>query len=368
MIQFEHIQKTYKTAPVLQDVSFTIRDGELMAVVGSSGCGKTTLLKMINRLVEPTGGRISIDGEDIQKIDATHLRRQMGYVIQQTGLFVHMTVGDNIGIIPSLQGRPRQEIDRHVEDLLEMVGLEPEEFKNRYPSQLSGGQRQRVGVARAFATDPKIILMDEPFSALDPITRIQLQDELMALQARLKKTIVFVTHDIDEAIRIADRICILHKGYVEQLDTPENILLHPATAHAKRFIGDARIWNFPQYLTAGHVLAEDAVTCSPEAPLAGYRQLQAHALYVTAADGTFCGVVSREKLLSAPQLTARQAMEAACTVDRWDRLSAALDKMDAAGAVRAPVLENGRFCGYISQKSIAAHLFAHQGAAERKPL
>ena len=199
-----------------------------MAFIGESGCGKTTTLKMINRLIKPTGGRILINGDSIETKDIIELRRSMGYVIQQTGLFPHMTVKENIEIIPRSEKRDPKQISQKTGELMEMVGLNPLEYLDRYPTELSGGQQQRVGVARAFATDPEIILMDEPFSALDPITRSGLQDELINLQSQLKKTIVFVTHDMDEAIKIADKICIMKDGSILQYDTPENILKYPA--------------------------------------------------------------------------------------------------------------------------------------------
>lgn len=369
MIRFEHVSKSYKTVPVLRDISFEIADGELVAIIGASGCGKTTLLKMINKLVVPDAGAIHINGADITGLDTTSLRRQMGYVIQQTGLFAHMTVGRNIGIIPSLQKKPRSEISRQIDELLELVGLAPETYRDRYPSQLSGGQQQRVGVARAFATDPDIILMDEPFSALDPITRVQLQEELVALHRKLKKTIVFVTHDINEAIKIADRICILNQGVVEQFDTPENILLHPASEHVKQFIGAGRIWSFPQYLTVGHVLAEDYAACAPDTPLSAFGGRAPHEVYVTLETGELRGIVTHEALKQDANRTAGQAMQTAFTaVARQDRLSAALDVLDAKDLARAPVLDGERLCGYLSQKSIADHLFAHRDERERSLL
>ena len=212
MIEFRNVSKSYKNNQVLQDINFTIYDGEIVVLIGPSGCGKTTTLKMINRLIEPTAGEILINGENIMEKDPIALRRSMGYVIQQTGLFPHMTVRQNIEVIPRLEKRPAQEISRRTMALMEMVGLDPAQYLDRYPIQLSGGQLQRIGVARAFATDPDIILMDEPFSALDPITRSGLQDSLVSLQSKMKKTIVFVTHDMDEAVKIADRICIMYQG------------------------------------------------------------------------------------------------------------------------------------------------------------
>ena len=220
MIEFRNVSKSYKNNQVLQEINLTIYDGEIVVLIGPSGCGKTTTLKMINRLTSPSSGEILINGENILEKDPIALRRSMGYVIQQTGLFPHMTVRQNIEVIPRLEKRPSEEISQRTLKLMEMVDLNPAQYLDRYPIQLSGGQLQRVGVARAFATDPDIILMDEPFSALDPITRAGLQDALVSLQSRMKKTIVFVTHDMDEAVKIADRICIMYQGHILQYDKP----------------------------------------------------------------------------------------------------------------------------------------------------
>ena len=216
MIEFKNITKRYKDTTVLSDISFEIPTGQLVAIIGASGCGKTTSLKMINRLIDPTAGKILIDGEDISQKDVIKLRRNIGYVIQQTGLFPHMTIRENIEIIPHVERIDAKKIKARTYELMDMVGLDVDMFLDRYPNQLSGGQQQRVGVARAFATNPDIILMDEPLSALDPITRSDLQDELVDLQSKFQKTIVFVTHDMDEAIKIADKICIMDKGHIVQ--------------------------------------------------------------------------------------------------------------------------------------------------------
>lgn len=209
MIRFENVTKRYKTQQVLKEINLTIERGKLVTIIGESGCGKTTLLKMINRLIKPSSGFIYINNKKIQSIDEVMLRRNIGYVIQQTGLFPHMTIRENIELIPKLQKVDSEKVIENTRKLMQMVGLNCEEFLERYPTELSGGQQQRVGVARAFANNPDIILMDEPFSALDPMTRSDLQDELVELQSKLKKTIVFVTHDMDEAIKISDMICIM---------------------------------------------------------------------------------------------------------------------------------------------------------------
>ncbi|WP_409968004.1 ABC transporter ATP-binding protein [Bengtsoniella intestinalis] len=264
MIRFEHISKAYKTANVINDISFEIHKGEIVVLIGPSGCGKTTTLKMINKLIKPSGGKIYIDDKDIAQEETIALRRNIGYVIQQTGLFPHMTIRENIDIILKLEGVAPEERDKKTKALLDMVGLDPSVYMDRYPTQLSGGQNQRVGVARAFATNPEIILMDEPFSAVDPITRQQLQDELVNLQAKLKKTIVFVTHDMSEAVKIADRICIMKDGDIVQYDTPENILKNPINDFVSTFVGKNRIWSNPAFIRAQDIMNPNPVTAYQE--------------------------------------------------------------------------------------------------------
>lgn len=261
MIKFENITKKFKDTSVIKNLSFEIEEGKLVAFIGASGCGKTTTLKMINRLIKPTTGHIYIDGEDIATKDVIELRRNMGYVIQQTGLFPHMTIKENIELIPKVQKQDSEKIKARTLELMDMVSLNPEDYLDRYPTELSGGQQQRVGVARAFATDPKIILMDEPFSALDPITRTGLQDELLNLQSKLKKTIVFVTHDMSEAIKIADMICIMDGGNIVQYDTPENILKYPINSFVAEFVGKNRIWTSPEFIKSEDIMIENPVTC-----------------------------------------------------------------------------------------------------------
>lgn len=262
MLEFKKITKVFKNQTVIKDISFTVNKGEFIVIVGQSGCGKTTTLKMINRLISPTSGSIYVDGKNILKEDTIKLRRNMGYVIQQTGLLPHMTVGENIGIIPMLEKWPEAKILERTNELLKMVGMEPKEYIDRYPCELSGGQQQRIGVARAWATNPDIILMDEPFSALDPITRNQLQDELFNLQQEHKKTIVFVTHDMDEALKLGDRICIMKDGNIVQFDSPEEILNNPADDFVKEFIGKNRIWQQPGFIKAKDIMIEEPITTS----------------------------------------------------------------------------------------------------------
>ena len=241
VVAFEHVTKRYggpDASPAVTDLSLTIPAGEVCVLVGPSGCGKTTTMKMVNRLIEPTGGRITIDGEDIMSLPAVELRRRIGYVIQQIGLFPHLTIGDNVAVVPKLlRWKPSRARDR-VDELLNLVGLEPAAYRDRYPNELSGGERQRVGVARALAADPPVMLMDEPFGAVDPIRRDRLQNEFLRLQQQVRKTIIFVTHDVDEAIKMGDRIAILQRGGIlAQYDTPAAILANPASEFVERFVG-----------------------------------------------------------------------------------------------------------------------------------
>lgn len=267
MIEFKGINKIFKNNIVLYDINLKLEEGNIIVFVGPSGCGKTTTVKMINRLIKPTSGQVLINGEDISNKNVIELRRNIGYVIQQTGLFPHMTIKENIGIVAKMQKMNSQEIEAKTRELMEMVGLDYEKFANRYPAELSGGQQQRVGIARALITNPDIILMDEPFSALDPITRSQLQDELLNIQTQFKKTIIFVTHDMDEAIKIADKICIMGKGRIIQYDDPETILKNPANEFVSDFVGKNRIWSSPEYIKIKDIMIENPITCSQEISL-----------------------------------------------------------------------------------------------------
>ncbi|MET9493583.1 betaine/proline/choline family ABC transporter ATP-binding protein [Streptomyces sp. NPDC006552] len=241
MIRFEHVSKRYADGTTaVDDLSFEVNEGELVTLVGPSGCGKTTTMKMVNRLIEPTSGRIFLDGDDISAIDPVQLRRRIGYVIQQVGLFPHKTVLDNTATVPHLLGVKRAKARERAAELLDLVGLDPKTFGDRYPDQLSGGQRQRVGVARALAADPPVLLMDEPFGAVDPVVRDHLQTEFLRLQQTLGKTVLFVTHDIEEAVRLGDRIAVYGQGSIEQFDTPSAVLGAPATPYVADFVGADR--------------------------------------------------------------------------------------------------------------------------------
>lgn len=240
MIRLENVTKRYGETLAVSGLSLEVPDGEVCVLIGPSGCGKTTTLRMINRLIEPTSGRILVGGRDVTSVSPEELRRGLGYAIQSVGLFPHLTVGDNIVTVPKLLGWDRERMDARARELLTLVGLDPDEYPGKYPRQLSGGEAQRVGVARALAADPPVLLMDEPFGAVDPLNRERLQDEFARIQRELRKTVVFVTHDVDEAIRLADRIALMRGGRLQQYDTPEELLDHPANKFVHDFMGADR--------------------------------------------------------------------------------------------------------------------------------
>jgi osmoprotectant transport system ATP-binding protein len=257
MIKLESITKSYGGITAVKDLTLEVKKGECVVLLGPSGCGKTTTLKMINRLIAPTSGRIYVEGQDISTVNPIELRRQIGYVIQRIGLLPHMTISDNIALVPRLKGWPSRTRKKRADELLVMVGLDPETYRDKYPHQLSGGERQRVGVARALAVDPPILLMDEPFGALDPITRVQLQDEFLKLEEQVKKTVVFVTHDMDEAVRLADRIAIMDDGQLHQYATPMEMLRHPADEFVTQFMGGDRFFRQLKLLTVRDVMVRN---------------------------------------------------------------------------------------------------------------
>ncbi|WP_174613447.1 ABC transporter ATP-binding protein [Virgibacillus ihumii] len=241
MIEFKDVKKVYPDGTeALKDFSLTVNDGELVTLIGPSGCGKTTTMKMINRLIEPTAGSIYINDKNINDYNIHELRWNIGYVLQEIALFPHMTIEDNIAVVPEMKKWKRKKIHERSLELLDMVGLDPATFKGRMPSELSGGEQQRIGVIRALAADPDIILMDEPFSALDPISREQLQSDIRDLQRKIKKTIVFVTHDMDEAMALGDKVCLMREGQIVQVDPPQELILNPKTDFVKDFIGERK--------------------------------------------------------------------------------------------------------------------------------
>jgi osmoprotectant transport system ATP-binding protein len=366
MIQFINVSKAYKEHNVIENINLEINKGELVVLIGPSGCGKTTILKMINRLIEPSDGQIKINGTDIEAQDPIELRRNIGYVIQQTGLFIHMTVRENIEIIPRLAKMPVSEIVDRTVKLMETVGL-PEEFLDRYPNHLSGGQQQRVGVARAFAMNPDIILMDEPFSALDPITRSQLQDELVSLQSKLHKTIVFVTHDMDEAVKIADRICILQGGRILQYDTPENILKNPAHGFVSEFVGSKRIWSSPQLIRAKDIMITSPKTTYPYVPMfKGLEKMRidkVDSLIVIDEDNHLLGIVRARSILNSADksLPVETVMTPArVTADTEENIVSLLEKINGLNISNIPVTDrDNRLAGLITNSSLVTTM-SHQ--------
>lgn len=302
MLKFENVSKIFEDGSKgVDSVSFEVQEGEFLVVIGPSGSGKTTTMKMVNRMIPHTSGMISIDGKDITKLNAAKMRRDIGYVIQQIGLFPHYTIEKNIAIVPQLKGWDEEKTKARVRELLELVGLDPEIYASRYPRSLSGGQQQRVGVARALASDPRVILMDEPFGALDPITREQLQEELISLQRKLKKTIIFVTHDMDEALKLGDRIAIMKDGKLLQIDTPEKLLYEPSHGFVEEFIGKHQINQNPELMPIDNVMTSSAVTFllqrSPEKALSLMRQRKITNLIIVDEEDAMLGVVSSYDLV-----------------------------------------------------------------------
>jgi osmoprotectant transport system ATP-binding protein len=297
MIEFKQVSKTYPGSdnPVVNDLSFEVPEGEICVLVGPSGCGKTTSMRMVNRLIEISEGEILIEGEPNTAMSGTQLRRKIGYAIQQIGLFPHRTIADNIGTVPHLLGWNKGRIRDRVDELLELVGLSPGEYRDRYPAELSGGQQQRVGVARALAADPPIMLMDEPFGAVDPITRERLQDEFLRIQEDIKKTIVFVTHDIDEAIKLGNKIAILKQGGVlAQYDTPETILANPNSEFVASFVGTDRILKRLSLVRVGDMRLEPANGEAEDLPRIDGNLSVRDALSEIIGSGSTKGVVERD--------------------------------------------------------------------------
>lgn len=295
MIQFENVHKHYGTVHAVRGINITVQPGEFVILIGPSGCGKTTALKMVNRLIAPTKGRVLVDGRDVAKMRLVTLRRNIGYVIQETGLFPNMTISQNVALVPRLKRWPKAKRNERVDELLHLVGLDPAIYRNRYPRHLSGGQRQRVGVARALAADPPIILMDEPFGATDPITRKQLQRELARIKEKVQKTILFVTHDISEAFLLGDSICLLQDGEVVQHATPEELLRNPASDFVHEFIGDEAVSRQFDYLRMGEVCGTRLPTFPADAQdwqiVSGLKRVGTYVGATIDPDGRLVGLV-----------------------------------------------------------------------------
>ena len=361
MLEFQHVSKTFKNQEVLHDINMEIHDGEFVVLIGPSGCGKTTSLKMINRLIAPSKGQILLNGSDIRNEDVIRLRRNMGYVIQQTGLFPHMNIEDNMEVIAKLEHVEQAQRRARTRELMEMVGLDYAEFSQRYPQELSGGQQQRVGVARAFALDPDIILMDEPFSALDPITRSSLQDQLLQIQENVRKTIVFVTHDMDEAIKIADRICIMHDGNIVQFDTPEEILKYPVNEFVSSFVGKNRIWDSPELIRASDIMIKRVITTYPGVSLVRayeyMRYNKVDTLMVVDHSQMLQGMITAKMIRGQPRdnhLLVRDIMvNPAYCAQEDDNLVDVMQQTRQHDFYNVPVLdEQGKLRGLITRSSL----------------
>ena len=342
--------------------------GKICVLVGPSGCGKTTSLKMVNRLIEPTGGRILIDGRDISKEDPIALRRRIGYVIQQTGLFPHLTIGDNVAVVPRLLGWDDTRRRTRTDELLALVGLDPDVYRSRYPSQLSGGERQRVGVARALAADPPVMLMDEPFGAVDPIVRERLQNEFLRLQEGLAKTILFVTHDIDEAIKLGDLVAVMQVGgKLAQFGPPADILAHPASEFVARFVGADRGLKRLSLIHVGTLPLRPAVTAQAGDDAAEVRRritdaTDPYLLLVDAANRPI-GWVDRNQLPTSGPLSADPAVPMSPLLDHETTAKDALSMLIASGVQAGIVVDReGRVEGTISVADISDQLTAAPGA------
>ena len=374
-VEFRHVTKRYDarakgTPGAVNDLSLTVPAGKICVLVGPSGCGKTTSLKMVNRLIEPTSGQILIDGQDAAKRDLTDLRRSIGYVIQQVGLFPHQTIGENVGTVPRLLGWPKQRIRERSDELLGLVGLDPGRYRGRYPSQLSGGERQRVGVARALAADPPIMLMDEPFGAVDPIVRERLQNEFLRLQEELAKTILFVTHDIDEAIKMGDLVAVMQVGGVlAQFGSPAEILASPASEFVARFVGADRGLKRLSLSRVGDLVPDQVVTVSvgEEARVARDRAKADDFPYVLLVDGDRkpVGWVGDDRLPEAGTVGEELAIPMSPLLNRRTTLKDALSLLlDADVQVGIVVDRRGAVQGVVTVDTIAERMRETAGSSE----
>jgi osmoprotectant transport system ATP-binding protein len=364
MISLRDVTKRFPGAarPAVDRLSLDIQEGQTVVLVGPSGCGKTTTMKMINRLIEPSGGTIEVDGTDVMRQDPVRLRRRIGYVIQSIGLLPHRTVAQNIATVPTLEGWDRARTDARVRELAGMLQLD-EELLPRYPAELSGGQRQRVGVARALAADPPVMLMDEPFAAVDPIVRARLQDQLVGLQRRLRKTIVFVTHDIDEAIVLADRIAILNiGGILEQYGPPEEILRAPANAFVKDFVGPERGLKRLALITVSDIEVEGGPVVGPATPAEDARRLMKETGFGWVAvieDRAIRGWVDGPMLEGRDRVEDASPRKFGAYVTPTDSLRKALDSIVASRTNVAVVADhNDRYLGILTLERISREIRA----------
>ncbi|MGH4122959.1 MAG: ABC transporter ATP-binding protein [Clostridium sp.] len=364
MIEFKDVNKSINGKIILKDINITIKKGELVVFIGPSGCGKTTTLKMINKLLTPTSGEILINGDNINTKNTIKLRRNMGYVIQQAGLLPHLTIGENIALIASIEKMPKDTIAAKVVELLNLVGLAPEEYSNKYPKELSGGQQQRVGVARALIMDPDVILMDEPFSALDPITKTQLQDEIFNIQQNFKKTIIFVTHDMDEALKLGDKICILEAGSVVQFATPEELLKNPINDFVRDFVGKNRIWNQPELIKAKDIMIEMPIKSVGERTIVQAIEIMksshVDSLLVVDKANLLCGLVTLKQIRKNPDKTKMIKdimIKNIITVNNEDSIIDILELIKKEDISFVPVLDdNLKLSGLITKSSLLSIL------------
>ncbi|WP_294096813.1 betaine/proline/choline family ABC transporter ATP-binding protein [uncultured Cetobacterium sp.] len=362
MIEFKKVTKSYdKNTLILKNIDFKVKTGEFVVLIGESGCGKTTTMKLINRLIDPSNGIVLIDGEDISKVDPIILRRRIGYVIQKEGLMPHMTIGENIELVPKLLKWEKDKRKSRAFELLQLLNLDPEIYYDKYPHEVSGGQKQRVGIARALATNPDIILMDEPFSALDPITRESIQDEVLKLQKELGKTIIFVTHDMDEAIKLGEKIAFLKDGEILQFGTPDEILKNPASEYIEQFIGKDRIWKTPKKLLVSDIMSKQYWTIEKRSNISrAFNLLKTHDtdfLIVTESEAGKhsepIGIIFRKNLVHAMEnniLRVREVMDIDfSTIDKDSNLLDVLNKMSSENAKVMPVVDcNNRLTGVIT--------------------
>ncbi len=353
MIELEGVTKRYGDVVAVEDLSFSVADGEVCVLIGPSGCGKSTTIKMINRVIEPSSGRILIDGKPAGGERPEVLRRRIGYVIQSIGLFPHMSVAENIAVVPKLLRWDAARIRFRVDELLALIGLNPESYRGKYPRDLSGGEAQRIGVARALAADPPLLLMDEPFGAVDPLGRLGLQSEFLKIQRRLRKTVIFVTHDLDEAIRIADRIVLLDRGRLVQEDTPERLLSEPRNGFVKSFVGtDRALKRLSRFLVADHLRPARSLSVDdPElASRAGaLKEEGARFAWISDRAGRLFGWLDLAEALGDPTRSLTRAAPSETGVLPTDSLRDALSRMLGQGITVVPVVDDdGRLVGELS--------------------
>lgn len=371
VIALERVTKTYPgvVKPAVNDLTLEVAAGEILVLVGPSGCGKSTTLRLINRMIEPTSGRIIYEGEDVTKGDPNELRRRMGYVIQQVGLFPHRTIAENIATVPKLLKWPKSKINDRVDELLELVSMDPKLYRNRYPNELSGGQAQRVGVARALGADPDVLLMDEPFGAIDPITRDRLQNEFLRLQADLKKTIVFVTHDIDEAVKMGDRIAILRdQSEIAQIDRPEVILTDPADSFVENFLGSGAILKTLTLRRLRDIELSHPVVIQPYANRsAAINQLHdSHFPYAVLLDEAQHPIAwVDERALNRSEALDSGGSRITVQLQPEDTLQDALSSMlQSSAGMSAVVDRSGRYLGTCTIESLASMLIHQSNGSE----